>query len=66
MNECLESIAPTYPFVKFCKVRSTEISLSDRFVNIYTHINVYFLPFKVKKVNLTFGKRESYKQKYII
>jgi len=31
MNECLESIAPTYPFVKFCKVRSTEISLSDRF-----------------------------------
>jgi hypothetical protein len=34
MNECFNSIAVDYPIVKFCKVRSNEINLSDKFVNI--------------------------------
>lgn len=31
MNECLEKIAQDYPMVKFCKVRSSEINLSEKF-----------------------------------
>lgn len=31
MNECLEKIAQDYQRVKFCKVRSTEINLSEKF-----------------------------------
>ena len=34
MNECLETIAKDYAVVKFCKVKSTEINLSDKFVCI--------------------------------
>lgn len=31
MNECLEKIAQDYQIVKFCKVKSSEINLSDKF-----------------------------------
>ena len=35
MNQCIETIAADYPIVKFCKVRSSEINLSEKFVNIF-------------------------------
>jgi len=31
MNQCFETIATDYPIVKFCKVRSCEINLSEKF-----------------------------------
>lgn len=31
MNQCIETIASDYPIVKFCKVRSSEINLSEKF-----------------------------------
>lgn len=31
MNECLETIAHDYPFVKFCRIKSTEVNLSEKF-----------------------------------
>lgn len=31
MNDCLEELAQEYQFVKFCKVRSLEISLTEKF-----------------------------------
>jgi hypothetical protein len=34
MNDCLEELAQEYQFVKFCKVRSLEISLTEKFVRI--------------------------------
>ncbi len=33
MNDCLETIAKDYAVVKFCKIKSTEINLSDKFVS---------------------------------
>ena len=35
MNDCLEGLAQDYQFVKFCKVRSLEISLTEKFVRIF-------------------------------
>ena len=32
MNDCLDIICKEYAIVKFCKVKSTEINLSDKFV----------------------------------
>lgn len=34
MNECLDQIAKDYLVVKFCKIRSTEINLSEKFRKI--------------------------------
>ena len=33
MNECLVQLAQDYVVVKFCKIRSAEINLSEKFVS---------------------------------
>ena len=46
MNECLETIAKDYAVVKFCKVKSTEINLSDKFVGtLFLLIIIYLFAF---------------------
>ncbi len=47
MNDCLDSIANDYNFVKFCRIKSTEIDLSDKFVNY-----ILLLPFYLKTMNI--------------
>ena len=34
MNECLDQLAKDYLIVKFCKIKSLEINLSEKFVSI--------------------------------
>lgn len=45
MNECLDTLASSYATFKFCKVRSGEISLSDKFVrhNIIKFFKIDFI-----------------------